>query len=230
MRSRLQLAEGRLTPFVGRIAELGTLLTSWERTQEGEGQTVLVSGEAGVGKSRLVYQLREQLTSVPHTWFECRGTPYTEGTPFYPVIELLQQNLAFTPDDTAAKKVDKLERGLAPMKFALREAVPLLAEFLGLPVPEGYPPLQMSPELQRRKTIELLAAWTLALAEAQPLVLLVEDLHWCDPSSLELLGRVIEQSPTTRVLLVGTARPEFAAPWPPRWNLTTVQLARLTKR
>src|SRR5262249_44997552 len=111
----------------------------------------------------------------------------------------------------------------------LGETVPLLAEFLGLAA-EGYRPLQMSPELQRRKTMEVIAAWILALAEAQPLVLLVEDLHWCDPSSLELLGRVIEQSPTARVLLVGTARSEFAIPWPARSNLTTLQLARLTKR
>jgi TOMM system kinase/cyclase fusion protein len=230
MRSRLELAEGRFTPFVGRQAELGTLLASWERTQEGEGQTVVVSGDAGVGKSRLVYQLRGPLTSVPHTWLECRGTPYTEGTPFYPVIELLQQSLAFTPDDTAARKVEKLERSLMPMKFALDEAVPLIAEFLSLPGPEGYRSPQLSPDLQRRKTIELLAAWILALAESQPLVLLAEDLHWFDPSSLELLGRVVEQIPTARVLLVGTARPEFAAPWPVPWNATTLQLTRLTKR
>ena len=230
MRSRLELAKGRLTPFVGRHAELGTLLTSWERTQEGEGQTVLVSGEAGFGKSRLVYQLREQLTLMPHTWLECRGTPYTEGTPFYPVIELLQQRLGFTADDTAAKKVQRLEGSLTRMKFALGEAVPLIAEFLSLPAPEGYSSPQVSPELQRRKTIELLAAWILGLAEAQPLVLLVEDLHWYDPSSLELLGRVIEQSPTARILLVGTARPEFAALSAARWNLTTLALARLTKR
>src|SRR5262249_54577059 len=127
-------------------------------------------------------------------------------------------------------RVEKLERGLAPMKFASGEALPLLAAFLTLPAPERFHPLEMSPELQRRKTIELLAAWILTLAEAQPLVLLVEDLHWCDPSSLEVLGRIIEQSPTARVLVLGTARPEFEAPWPARWNVTTVQLARLTKR
>src|SRR5262249_48175825 len=137
MRSRLEMSEGRLTPFIGRHAELGTLVASWERTQEGEGQTVLVSGEPGVGKSRLVYQLREQLNSVPHTWLECRGTPYTEGPPFHPVVDLLQQSLAFTPDDTAAQKIEKLDRGLTPMKFALGDAAPLIAGFLGLPAPEG---------------------------------------------------------------------------------------------
>src|SRR5262249_24103992 len=121
VQSRLELAQGRLTPFVGRDAELGTLLASWERTQEGEGQTVLVSGEAGVGKSRLVYQLRQQLASVPHTWLECRGTPYTEGTPFYPVIDLLQHRFAFTPDTTAASKVEKLEQSFSRLHFSLGE-------------------------------------------------------------------------------------------------------------
>jgi predicted ATPase len=145
------------------------------------------------------------------------------------LIELLQERLGFAPDDTAPKKVERLEHSLTRMKFVLGEAVPLVAGFLNLPQPEGYSPLQMSPELQRRKTIELLAAWILWLADAQPLVLLVEDLHWYDPSSLELLGRLIEQSPTARVLLVATARPEFAAPWPVRWNLTTLPLARLSK-
>jgi predicted ATPase len=101
---------------------------------------------------------------------------------------------------------------------------------LALPVPERYPSLEMAPELRRRKTLEVLAAWNLALGELQPMVLLVEDLHWCDPSSLELLGRLVEQSSTARVLLLLTARPEFAAPWPTRSNLTTLQLARLTKR
>ncbi len=106
----------------------------------------------------------------------------------------------------------------------------LIADFLNLERSEGTPPLAMRPELQRRKTMELLAAWELALAEAQPLVVVVEDLHWSDPSSLELLGRLIAQSPTARVLLVGTARPEFVAPWPERSNLTAIKLARLTKR
>jgi tetratricopeptide (TPR) repeat protein len=114
--------------------------------------------------------------------------------------------------------------------MAPAEAVPLVADFLGLPPPDGYAPLAMNPDVQRRRTMELLTAWTLALAEGQSLVLLIEDLHWCDPSSLELFGRVITQSATARILLVGTARPEFSSPWPARSNITTLPLARLTKR
>jgi class 3 adenylate cyclase/predicted ATPase len=225
VRSRLAVAAGHLTRFVGREVELATLVDRWERAADGEGQNVIVLGEAGVGKSRLVYQLHEHLAAVPHTWLECGATPYTEGTPFHPVIALVAQGLAFAPQDTAAEKLGKLEVGLGAL--ASTETVALLADFLGLPPPAL---LQMSPELQRRKTIDLLARWNLALSEAQPLILFVEDLHWCDVSTLELLRHLIAQSPTARVLLLATARPEFTPPWPTGEHLTTLQLARLTER
>src|SRR5436189_4188011 len=225
VRSRLDVAAGCLTRFVGREVELATLVDRWELAQDGEGQNVLVLGEAGVGKSRLVYQLHEHLAAVPHTWHECGATPYTEGTPFHPIIALVAQGLAFAPEDTATEKLGKVERGLGALASA--ESIALLADFLGLPPPTK---LQLSPELQRRKTIDLLAQCTLSLIAAQPLVMFVEDLHWCDASTLELLGHLIAQSPTARVLLLATARPEFMPPWPARSNLTTVQLARLTKR
>src|SRR5262249_59998694 len=107
VRSRLAGAAGRLTPFVGREPELATLVERWERAQDGEGQNVLVLGEAGVGKSRLVYQLHQYLTAVPHTWLECGATPYTEGTPFHPVLALVAQGLALVPENTAAEQLDK---------------------------------------------------------------------------------------------------------------------------
>ncbi len=224
VRSRLDVAAGRLTRFVGREVELATLVDRWERAQDGEGQNVVVTGEAGIGKSRLVYQLRELIAAVPHTWLECRATPYTGGTPFHPVITLVAQGLGFATDDTVAEKLEKLGRGLRTL--AAPETVALLADFLGLP---PTMPLQMSAELQRRKTIDLLARWSLAMSEVQPLVMLVEDLHWCDVSTLELLGRLVAQSPTARVLLLVTARPEITPPWPPRENLTTLSLVGLTK-
>src|SRR5262245_24114125 len=159
VRSRLAIAAGRLTRFVGREVELATLVDRWTRAQDGEGQTVVVLGDAGVGKSRLVYQLHEHLAAVPHTWLEWGATPYTEGTPFHSVIALVEQELALAPEDTAAEQLGKLEGGLR--RFASAETVALLAAFLGLPPPT---PLQMSPELQRRKTIDLLGVYCMLCA------------------------------------------------------------------
>ena len=225
VRSRLGVTAGRLTRFVGRDVEIATLVERWERARDGEGQNVLVVGEAGVGKSRLAYQLRERLAAVPHTWLECSATPYTQGTPFHPLIDLARQALAFGPGDGADAKLQRLERGLG--KLASPEAVALVAEFLGLPAPTA---LAMSPDEQRRKTIDLMARWNLAHSAIQPIVVVVEDLHWCDASSLEVLGRLVTQSATANVLLLLTARPEFLPPWPARENTTTLRLARLTKR
>src|SRR5215472_16940332 len=230
VRSRLAVAAGRLTRFVGRQSELGVLADAWERVVEGMGQAVLVQGDAGIGKSRLCYQSRKQLGDQPHTWLECRCSPYTTGTPFRPVIELVEQALTFQPTDTPTDRLGKLQAGLARAGFAGDETVALLAEWMELPQSAGYTPLAINPDVKRRKTLETLAAWNLKLAELQPMVVLVEDLHWCDPSSLELLARLVAQSATARVLLVGTARPEFVSPWPSRSNLQMLTLSRLTTR
>ena len=230
VRSRLDVSAGRHTPFVGRQTELGVLNDAWERVVDGLGQAVLVQGEAGIGKSRLCYELRQHLSGEPHTWLECRCSPYTAGTAFRPVTELVDQALGFQATDSPAEKLGKLAAGLARSGLSSEEALPLLAEWLELPEIAGYTALAMSPDLKRGKTLETLAAWNLKLGELQPMVVLVEDLHWCDPSSLELLGRLIAGSATARVLLVGTARPEFAVPWPARSNLQTLMLGRLTKR
>lgn len=225
VRSRLDAAAGRLTRFVGREVEVATLAERWERVQDGEGQNVLVIGEAGVGKSRLAYQLRERLAEVPHTWLECGASPYTQGTPFHPLIALASQALGFAPGDSPQARLARVESGLGPL--ATPRTLALIADFLGLPVPV---PLDLSPDIQRRETIDLLAKWNLAQGAVQPLVLVVEDLHWCDASSLEVLGRLVAQSATARVLLLTTARPEFTPPWPARENTTTLSLARLKKR
>ncbi len=225
VRSRLDVTAGRLTRFVGREVELATLVERWNRAQDGDGQNVLVVGEPGVGKSRLAYQLRARLAAVPHTWLECGATPYTLGTPFHPLIALARQALAFAPGDDVEAQRARVERGLGGL--ASPESVALVAEFLGLPLPAS---LAMSPDEQRRKTIDLMARWNLTHSTVQPMVVVVEDLHWCDASSLEVLARLVTQSPTARVLLLMTARPEFVPPWAARENTTTLRLARLTTR
>src|SRR5271155_401155 len=122
MHSRLDVAAGRLTGFVGREPELATVIDHWERAQDGEGQNILIVGEAGVGKSRLVRQLREHLAVIPHTWLECDATPYTESTPFHPVIELVRQGLALAPEDTLRDKLGKIEAALTLAKIVSPEA------------------------------------------------------------------------------------------------------------
>jgi class 3 adenylate cyclase len=223
LRSRLDLAGATsLTPLVGREQEIGLLLDRWEQVRKGAGQTVLVLGEAGIGKSRLVYELRERLARLPHTWLESFATPYTERTPFHPVAHLLAQGLGIAAQDTPEAKLAKLAGGL---RGASPEAASLLADFLGLAPSTSLP---MNPDLRRRRTMELLTEWHLDLSAAQPLVVLVEDLQWCDASTLELLGHLIEQGARGRVLLLATARPEFTPPWPARPSLTTLQLGRLS--
>jgi class 3 adenylate cyclase/tetratricopeptide (TPR) repeat protein len=228
--SRLDIEGARATPFVGRDHELGLLLDGWEQIQEGDGQTFLISGEPGLGKSRLVQTLRERMADEPHTWLESRCSAYTKDTAFHPVIETVRQGLGIRANDTPEEELRKLEGGLEGSGFALDEAVPIFAAFLSIPCSDAYPPLQISPELQRRKTIDALAAWCLALGELQPVLIFLEDLHWCDPSTLELIGKLIEQTPTTRIMTVLTARQEFQAPWAARSNLTSVVLRRLRRR
>jgi len=227
--SRLDRA-ATLTPFVGREQELGLLLDRFEQAQEGQGQAVLVGGEAGIGKSRLLHQLREQLRESPHSWLECHTSPYTQNSALYPVIEMLEGALDFGDEDTSDQKLEQLERGLAHVGLDLAAAVPLFASLLSLRLSERYAPLEITPQLQRQRTFEILLAWVLALAEKQPLVLLVEDLHWIDPSTLEWLGIVIGQCPTANVLLLLTHRPNFEPPWPGREHLHAITLSRLNRR
>ena len=225
LRGRLATATGCLTSFTGREAELATLSEQWEAARRGEGRSVLVLGEAGIGKSRLALQLRERLTAAQHAWVETGATPYTTGTPFHPMVALVSDGLWITRDDSAAGKLTKIETGLGALSSP--EAVALIADLLGVPCPTR---LELSPELQRRKTIELLVQWTLAVGAVQPMVMLFEDLHWWDPSSLELLGVLIERSATAPLLVVLTARPEFSPPWPGSEHVTTLALGRLSER
>ncbi|MBW2389652.1 MAG: AAA family ATPase, partial [Deltaproteobacteria bacterium] len=227
--SRLDRATG-LTPFVGREQELALLQDRFEHAQEGRGQAVLIGGEAGIGKSRLVQRLREQLRETAHSWLQCQTSPYTQSSALHPLIAMLEEALDFREEDLSEEKLERLERGLAHAGLELDEAVPLLASLLSLRLSERYAPLEISPQLQRQRTLGTLLAWVLALGEKQPVVLFVEDLHWIDPSTLEWLGLVIEQCPTANVLLLMTHRPTFEPPWLGREHLHGITLSRLSRR
>jgi class 3 adenylate cyclase len=146
IQSRLEVAvQTGLTPLVGREQEVGLLLERWAQVKEGQGQVVLVSGEAGIGKSRLVRVLKERIADEPHTWLECRCSPYYQNSAFYPVIDLLQRVLQFQRDDTPEEKLQKLEESLGRYGFDLQDTMPLLASLLSLPLPERYPPSHFDP-------------------------------------------------------------------------------------
>lgn len=232
VRSRLHAAaaaSGGLTPFVGREDELRLLERRWERAREGEGQMILIVGEPGIGKSRLVRQFREAIADSPHTWVECSCESGFQSTPFYAVSEMLQQGFAWRGEEPSEARVARLGRALASSGIKTDEAVPLIAPLLNLSPPTKYPPLLMSPEQQRRKLFAILAEWVFATAQPQPLVLVVEDLHWSDPSTLELLQILADQGATVPLLLLYTARPEFRSPWSTRGHHAHLALDPLSR-
>jgi predicted ATPase len=188
---------------------------------------VLINGEAGIGKSRLVQVLKDHVTHEPHTRIEWRGSSYHRQSALYPVIDHLHRLLRWHQDDPPPEKLHRLEVTLAPSSLALSEAVPLLAALLSLPLPASYPPLALTPQRQRQKTLETLLAWLYAEAQRQPILLVVEDLHWVDPSTLELLSLLVDQGAQTQVCLILTARPEFHPPWAMVAHLTSLTLSRL---
>jgi class 3 adenylate cyclase/predicted ATPase len=219
-----------LTPLVGREQEVGLLHERWAQVQEGLGQVVLLSGEAGIGKSRLVQTLTEYLEGEVHTRIDYYCSPYHQQSACYPLVHHLQRLLRFRPDDPPEAKVRRLEEACKRYNFSLEEVVPLLAVFLSLPPPAHYPPLTLTPQRQKQKTLEALLVWLLAEAERQPVCVVIEDLHWVDPSTLEFLSLLIKQVPTTRLLLVLVFRPDFHPPWALRSYVTPLALGRLSRR
>jgi predicted ATPase len=214
---------------VGREQEIGLLHERWRQAREGLGQVVVLSGEAGIGKSRLVQALTEHLAEDEHTRLECHCSPYAQQSALYPVIEQLQRRLQWRQETTPQEKLHTLEAALALSGLALDAVVPLLATLLALPLPAHYPPLTLEPQRQKQKTFEAIVAWWLKEAERQPVCLIVEDLHWVDPSTLELLSLLIAQVPTAPMLVLLLSRPEFHPPWPPRSYLLHLVLNRLSR-
>ena len=204
-------------------------MARWEQAAEGLEQMVLLSGEAGIGKSRLVQALRERMGHGEYTRIEFRCSSYYQNSAWYPVLEHLQRFLQFRRDEAPEAKLEKLEQRLRTYHFAQPEVLPLLATLLSLPHPEPYPPLHLSPERHKQRTQEALVAWLVEEAERQPVLAVWEDLHWADPSNLEFVGLCIEQVPTARLFLLLTCRPVFRLPWSSRSYLTHLTLGHLRR-
>ncbi len=226
-RLEVEVSTGRLTPLVGRAHEVGLILERWTASQAGDGQVVLLSGEPGIGKSRLVQEVKERLIQQEATCMEFRCSPYAQNSAFSPVLAHLQRVLHFARDDTPQGKLTKLQQTLTRYHFPQADTLSLLTALLSLPHPEGAPPLTLSPQKQKQKTQEALVTWLVEEAERRPVYCVWEDLHWADPSTLELLGLLLDQAPTARLLVLLTARPEFTPPWSSRTHLTPLSLARL---
>ena len=216
-----------LTPLVGREEECELLLRRWERAKAGDGQVVLLSGEAGIGKSRLVQVLRDHSDNELHLRILCRCSPFYQNSALYPVIAHVERVLEVAPDDTPAAKLEKLQSTLSTYRFPQTDTVPLLAALLSLPHPESSPSITVSPQKQKEQTQAALVAWLFEETEKAPVCCTWEDLHWADPSTLEFLSLCLDQIPTTRMLTLLTFRPEFTPPWGIHSYLSQLTLNRL---
>jgi class 3 adenylate cyclase/predicted ATPase len=220
-----------MSPVIGRDPELGMLLDRWERVQDGEGQVVLVSGEAGVGKSRLTRALIERLSDGHYTRLSYSCSPHHQTSALYPVIAELQRAAGITHDDTSVDKLDKLEAWLGTADALSCEMITLMAALLSIPTGERYPALALSPAQAKENTSQAMLLRLEALAVPRPMLCLVEDAHWIDPTSLELVTRLTQRLKALPILLVITFRPEFdASAFSSQGHVSQIRLSRLTRR
>jgi class 3 adenylate cyclase len=218
-----------LTALVGREEEFEWLLRRWSKAKDGEGQVVLLSGEAGIGKSRLTAALLERLAGEPHTRLRYFCSPQHTDSALYPIIGQMERAAGLTRDDVPKAKLDRLDAVLVQTATSIEDAA-LLAEMLSLPNDGRYPALDLDPPRRRQKTLEALVSQMEALARQSPVLVIFEDAHWTDPTSLEAFGRTVERIAGLRVLLIVTFRPEFEPPWIGRPHVTALSINRMTRR
>jgi class 3 adenylate cyclase len=231
-------AEGRfealhgewLTRLVGREHELGILLERWSWAKDGDGQVALLSGEPGIGKSRLTRSLIERLADESHTRLRYYCSPYHTNSALYPVTEQLERAAGLRVEDAAETRLDKLEAVLAEATENPAEVTPLIAALLSIPAGPRYPPVNLAPEAQKLRTFETLLGQVIGLAGRWPLLMVLEDAHWVDPTTSELFGLIIDRIQRLPVLLLITFRPEFTPPWTGYAHVTSLTLSRLGQR
>jgi class 3 adenylate cyclase/predicted ATPase len=215
-----------LTPFVGREEELSLLMRRWERARAGEGQLVLIVGEPGLGKSRLIEEFHTRLTETPHTWVEWSASQLLQNTPLHPVSEWGRQR--FGVDVPAVERLADLESTLRLIGLDPVEHAPLLAPLVDVPLPPGRA-ANFPPEELRRRQLSAMTTWVIAGARSQPVVLAFEDLHWADPTSLDLLRALADRGAQAPLLFLATTRPEFRLPWSLRSHQSLISLSPLDR-
>jgi predicted ATPase/class 3 adenylate cyclase len=228
--SRFEALRGTTTPLIGRDEEIDLLMRRWEQAKRGEGQVVLISGEPGIGKSRIAQTVAERISAEPHTRLRYFCSPHHQDSALYPSIAQLERAAAFRRDDTDEQRLAKLEAVLALGTNDLSEAVPLLADLLSIPTGERYPPLNLTPQKRKEKTRCAQLEQVEGLAAQQPVLMVWEDVHWSDPTTREVLDLLIDRVPMLRVLVILTFRPEFTPPWIGRAHVTMLTLNRLPPR
>ena len=219
-------AQRNLTPLVGRDDEMTMLLRRWERARQGEGQLVLIVGEPGLGKSRLIEEFHTRLREVPHTWVEWSCSQLLQNTPLHPIAEWGRARFGGA-DIPAERRLAELESSLAQVKLDPAENASLLAPLLDIPLQQERAP--RTPEELRRRQLAALTAWVIAGARTQSVVLALEDLHWADPTTLDVLRGIAERGALAPLLVVATTRPEFRPPWGMRSHHSTISLAPLDR-
>jgi TOMM system kinase/cyclase fusion protein len=230
LQSREDATTATLQPFIARSQELDLMLERWAMAREGKGQVVLLGGEAGIGKSRLVRELKHQIAVDQPDWLELHGSPYHRNSVLYPVVDLLRRWMDLGRDSGDQEPISRVEHVLRRYSFPLAETVPVFAGLLAIPLGDRYEPLNLSPEGQRKRTLEAILAVLLEMAERKPLVFAVDDLQWIDPSTLELLGHVLQQGAAARIFTLMTFRPEFQPSWGQRSYITQLNLGPLSSR
>jgi class 3 adenylate cyclase/predicted ATPase len=228
--SRFEAMHSTTTPLVGRDEEIDLLLRRWDRAKRGEGRVALISGEPGIGKSRIAQSIVERLSSEPHTRLRYFCSPHHQDSALYPSIAQLERAAGFRRDDTDERRLAKLEATLSQGTNDPSETVPLLADLLSIPLGARYPTLNLSPPKRKEKTLYAQLAQVEGLAAREPMLMVFEDVHWSDPTTRELLDLLIDRIPTLRVLVILTFRPEFNPPWVGRPHVNLLTLSRLSPR
>ena len=228
--SRFEALRAASTPLVGREEEIALLMRRWQQAKTGEGRVVLITGEPGIGKSRIAQTIVERLGNELHTRLRYFCSPHHQDSAGYPGITQLERAAGFRRDDTDEQRLNKLEAVLTQGTNDLSEAVPLLAALMSIPTGDRYRPLDLSPQKRKEKTLYAQLAQVEGLAARQPVLMVWEDVHWSDPTTRESLDMLIDRVPTLRLLLIITFRPEFNPPWVGRPHVTMLHLNRLPMR
>ncbi|KPJ91588.1 MAG: hypothetical protein AMJ53_11330 [Gammaproteobacteria bacterium SG8_11] len=217
------------TPLIGREQESALLLDRLEQAKQGVGQVVLLSGEAGIGKSRLAQFVKESISDEPHMLLEVNGSPYYQNSYLHGATQLIRRHLTLT-GKSDEEKILILERLFKRFNLRPKDKVPFFADLLSIPLPKDrYQEIQYTPVQKKQKTLETFLTMAMAIAAKKPLIIIVEDLHWIDPTSLDLIGMFIDQVPTTSAFILLTYRMEYTPTWTPRSHMTQISVNRLTR-